>query len=39
MFFIGFCLALLGGAYITDNPNKKEQKMMDKWIEYIDKSE
>ena len=39
MFFIGFCLALLGGAYITDNPNKKEQKMMDKWIEYFDKSE
>ena len=39
MFFIGFGLALLGGAYITDNPNKKEQKMMDKWIEYTDKSE
>ena len=39
MFFIGFCLALLGGSYITHNPNKKEQKMMDKWIEYIDKSE
>ena len=39
MFFIGFCLALLGGAYITHNPNTKEQKMMDKWIEYIDKSE
>ena len=38
-FCIGFCLALLGVAYITDNPNKKEQKMMDKWIEYIDKSE
>ena len=39
MFFIGFCLALLGVAYITDNPNKKEQKMMDKWLDYIDKSE
>ena len=39
MFFIGFGLALVGGAYITDNPNKKEQKMMDKWIDYIDKSE
>ena len=38
-FFIGFCLVLLGGAYITDNPNKKEQKMMDKWLEYLDKSE
>ena len=38
-FFIGFCLVLLGGAYILENPNKKEQKMMDKWIEYIDKSE
>lgn len=39
MFFIGFGLALVGCAYITDNPNKKEQKMMDKWLEYIDKSE
>lgn len=39
MFFIGFCLALLGGAYITDHPNKKEQKMMDKWLEYFDESE
>ena len=38
-FFIGFCLALLGGAYITDNPNKKEQKMMDKWLEYFDENE
>lgn len=38
-FFIGFCLALLGCAYITDNPNKKEQEMMDKWLEYFDKSE
>ena len=39
MFFIGFCLALLGGAYITDNPNKKEQKMMDKWLKYLDENE
>ena len=38
-FFIGFCLALLGGAYITDNPNKKEQKMMDKWLDSFKDSE
>ena len=39
MFFIGFCLALLGGAYITEKKKKKERKMIDKWIEYLDKSE
>ena len=39
MFFIGFCLALLGGAYITDHPNKKEQKMMDKWLDSFKDSE
>lgn len=39
MFFIGFCLALLGGAYITDKPNKKEQKMMDKWLDSFKDSE
>ena len=38
-FFIGFCLVLLGGAYIIENPNKKEQKMMDKWLKYLDESE
>ena len=38
-FFIGFGLALLGGAYITDNPNKKEQKMMDKWLDSFKDSE
>ena len=38
-FFIGFCLALLGGAYITDHPNKKEQKMMDKWLDSFKDSE
>lgn len=38
-FFIGFCLALLGGAYITDKPNKKEQKMMDKWLDSFKDSE
>ena len=37
--FIGFCLVLLGGAYIIENPNKKEQKMMDKWLKYLDESE
>ena len=39
MFFIGFCLALLGGAYITHNPNTKEQKMMDKWLDSFKESE
>lgn len=39
MFFIGFCLTLLGGAYITDNPNKKEQKMMDKLLDSFKDSE
>ena len=39
MFFIGFCLALLGGAYITDHPNKKEKKMMDKWLDSFKDSE
>ena len=39
MFFIGFCLALLGGAYIIDHPNKKEQKMMDKWLDSFKDSE
>ena len=38
-FFIGFCLVLLGGAYIIENPNKKEQKMMDKWLKHLDESE
>ena len=38
-FFIGFCLALLGGAYITYNPNKKERKMMDKWLDSFKDSE
>ena len=38
-FFIGFCLALLGGAYITHNPNTKEQKMMDKWLDSFKDSE
>ena len=38
-FFIGFFLVLLGGAYIIENPNKKEQKMMDKWLKYLDESE
>ena len=38
-FFIRFCLVLLGGAYILENPNKKEQKMMDKWLKYLDESE
>ena len=38
-FFIGFCLVLLGGAYIIENLNKKEQKMMDKWLKYLDESE
>ena len=38
-FFIGFCLTLLGGAYIIDNPNKKEQKMMDKWLDSFKDSE
>ena len=38
-FFIGFCLVLLGGAYIIENPNKKEQKMMDKWMDSFKDSE
>ena len=38
-FFIGFCLVLLGGAYIIENPNKKEQKMMDKWLDSFKDSE
>ena len=39
MFFIGLCLALLGGAYIIENPNKKEQKMMDKLLDSFKDSE
>ena len=38
-FFIGFCLVLLGGAYIIENPNKKEQKMMNKWLDSFKDSE
>lgn len=38
-FFIGFCLVLLGGAYIIENPNKKEQKMMNKWLNSFKDSE
>lgn len=38
-FFIGFCLVFLGGAYIIENPNKKEQKMMDKWLDSFKDSE
>ena len=39
VFFIGFCFALLCGAYITDNPNKKERKTLNKWLEYLEKAD
>ena len=35
LFFLGFCVTLVFGAYITDNPNEKEQKMMEKWWNYF----
>lgn len=38
-FFIGFCISLCLGAYITDNPNEKEQKLMNKWIEWLKEGE
>ena len=34
-FFVGFCITLLCGAYITDYPNEKEKKMMEKWWNYF----
>ena len=34
-FFIGFCGSLLGIAYITEHPNEKERKTMDKIYEYF----
>lgn len=39
LFFFGFMLAILWAAYITDNPNEKEQKTMENWSELFNECE
>lgn len=39
-FVIGFAVSCLGIAYITDNPNEKEERLLNKMIDlYRDENE
>lgn len=36
LFFLGFMGIICWAAYITDSPNEKEQKTMDRWNKMFD---